>query len=358
MNRGIKVSIIIPIYNTSTYLGKCLESVCNQTLKEIEIICINDGSTDCSIDIINQFAEHDSRILILNRPNRGAGISRNEAISCANGEYLGFVDSDDWIELDMFEQLYYHSKYLDSDLTICEFKIFNNEKGNSIKPDWAILPIDDSFQDRCFTWKDVKDNFFKLHVGPTNKLYKRDFIKRIDAQFGSYKALEDYQFALTCILNASKIAILKKDLYFYRLGVPESLSSNSNSRNPFNYFEVIKFYRDKFKTDSNFKEAESQIISTIINNCLYNLRNIHFSLREEYYNRIKNEIKSLNFESNPYLEKTIIEDAQFIKNEDYIHSKYNNFPTKSEQYPKQQLVIYSRKTLIKKIKYVMNWLTH
>jgi len=358
MDRSIKVSIIIPIYNNSKYLQDCLESVCNQTLNEIEIICINDGSTDSSMDIINEFAENDSRILVLDRPNRGVGISRNEAMSYANGEYIGFVDSDDWVELNMFEELYTHSKQLDSDLTICEFKIVDFDKGNPTKPHWAALPIDDSFQNMCFTWKDIKDDFFKLHVGPINKLHRRDFVKRINAQFGSYRALEDYQFALTCILDARKMAILKKDLYFYRLNVPGSLSSNHNSRNPFNYFEVIKFYRDKFITDSNFKDAEMQIISTIVNNCLLNLRNMPVSLKEEYYYKIQQELKSLQFENNPYIDKTIIENALAIRNEKYVSSEPGELTTDSTEISKQPLINSLIQKLISKFEQAKKRLTH
>lgn len=357
MNHSVKVSIIIPVYNTSRYLQECLDSVCNQTLKEIEIICINDGSTDCSIDIINKSAANDSRIIVLDRPNRGAGISRNEAISYADGEYVGFVDSDDWVELNMFEELYNHSKYLDSDLTICEFKIVDSDKGNPIKPDWAILHIDDSFQNRCFTWKDIKDEFINIHVGPYNKLYRKEFIKSINAQFGSYRAHEDHQFTLTCILNASKITILKKDLYYYRIGIAHSLTSSMNSQNLFYWFELVKFYRDKFLTDPNFIEAELQIISSIIYNFLHNLYTIHQSFREEYFNRIKIELQSLDFENNPYLDKTSIEHAKYIKNENYSYSKYNDLTTGSKRFSKQKIIHYFKKSLITKVEQVKKWLS-
>lgn len=322
MNQSIKVSIIIPNYNTSKYIRECLESACNQTLKEIEIICINDGSTDNSIDIINDFAGKDSRIIVLDRPNRGVGISRNEAMSHANGEYIGFIDSDDWIDLTMFEELYNHSKKMDSDLTLCEFINVDFDKSNPDKPDWAFLHIDDSFQDRCFTWKEIQDACFNITVAPWNKLYKNEMVKRIKAQFGTYKALEDYQFALTCMLNAGKIAIVKKDLIFHRIGVPDSQYARQKSNILFNYFEVIKFYRGKFITDSNFKDAEAHVIATIINNLLNNLNNIHPALKEEYFDRIKTELPTLNFENNPYLDKSIIEDAKFVKSGTFSNSKY------------------------------------
>ena len=357
MNRCIKVSIIIPVYNTSKYLQECIESACNQTLKEIEIICINDGSTDGSLDIINKCAENDSRIMVLNRPNRGVGITRNDALSHANGEYVGFIDSDDWIDLNMYEELYDHAKSLDSDLTICEFINVDFDKSNPNKPDWAILHIDDSFQYRCCTWKDIQDECFNITVAPWNKLYKRDLITRINAQFGTYRALEDYQFALSCMLNASKISFLKKDLIFHRIGVPESQYARQKSNILFNYFEVIKFYRGKFITDSNFKDAELHVIATIINNLLNNLNNIHPGLKEEYFNRIKKELTTLGFENNPYLDKSIIRDALSIKTGNYLDSKYFVMSYDDDGVPKQPLIKELIKNIIRKVKLVKSRLT-
>ena len=206
--------------------------------------------------------------------------------------------------------------------------------------------------------KYVKDEFIKFHVGPINKLYRSEFLKRINAQFGAYRAHEDHQFALTCMLNARKIAILKKDLYFYRRGVSDSLTSSDNSENLFFYFDVIKFYRDKFITDSKFKEAELQIISSIIYNCLTNLENIDFRFKEEYFKRIKNELKSLDFENNPYLDRTSIKNAQFIKSENYLNSKYYNLSNNTKLFSKQPIINYFMQYLYKKYEQVKAWLTH
>ena len=102
-----KVSIIIPFYNTEKYIGKCLETVVNQTLDDIEVICVNDCSTDNSLDVVYDFANKDKRIKVINNPlNMKQGASRNIGIKMATGEYIGFIDSDDWIDLDYFEKLY------------------------------------------------------------------------------------------------------------------------------------------------------------------------------------------------------------------------------------------------------------
>ena len=101
-----KVSVIVPVYNTEKYLEKCLNSLINQTLHDIEVICVNDGSTDNSLNILNQYAQKDNRIKIINQENKMQGAARNAGTQIAAGEYIGFVDSDDWIDLDYFEKLY------------------------------------------------------------------------------------------------------------------------------------------------------------------------------------------------------------------------------------------------------------
>ncbi len=105
-----KVSIIVPVYNTEKYLRKCLISLVNQTLHDIEIICVNDGSTDNSLAVLNEFAKKDARIKVIDKENEGQSAARNLAIQQAQGEFLGFVDSDDWVDLKYFEELYNTAK--------------------------------------------------------------------------------------------------------------------------------------------------------------------------------------------------------------------------------------------------------
>ena len=101
-----KVSVIIPVYNVEKYLRKCLESVVNQTLKDIEIICVNDGSTDSSALILDEYARNDNRIKVYTQENQGQGAARNMALELAQGDYIAFVDSDDWLEVSALEELY------------------------------------------------------------------------------------------------------------------------------------------------------------------------------------------------------------------------------------------------------------
>ena len=132
-----KVSILVPCYNVEKYLPQCLDSIVNQTLKDIEIIAINDGSTDSTLDIIKQYAKKDKRFVIIDKKNEGYGKSMNRGLDAATGEYIGIVESDDWVEPDAFETLYNMAKLNDADIAKADFVFFDNDTGTETKS-WGI----------------------------------------------------------------------------------------------------------------------------------------------------------------------------------------------------------------------------
>ena len=122
----IKISVIIPVFNSEKYLKKCLDTVLLQTLSDIEIICIDDGSTDSSLQILQQYSRKDHRFKIIFQSHEGAGSARNKGLAIAQGEYLSFLDSDDFFEPDMLEQMYNCSKKYNTDIVVCKSRIFDN----------------------------------------------------------------------------------------------------------------------------------------------------------------------------------------------------------------------------------------
>jgi len=216
----VKVSIIIPVYNVGEFLGECLDSVINQTLHDIEIICINDGSTDNSLDILNKYAENDTRINIITKKNEGQGIARNIGIDKAQGEYIGFVDPDDWIDLNMYEEMYNAAVRNDANVVLCnnytikEGKIelwkknftYTLEKDKVIKPYSMVNYMD--YRDRA--------NILRIEHAPWRKLYKTSFLKENDIKFAPYKKAEDQPFAIDVNLS-SPVFYINKPLYYYRI---------------------------------------------------------------------------------------------------------------------------------------------
>lgn len=196
-----KVSVIIPVYNTEKYLRKCLDSVCNQTLSDIEIICVNDCSIDNSLTILKDYALKDNRIKIIDlKENSGAGFARNRGIEQAKGEYLGFVDSDDFIDLDFYEKLY--EKALETDADII--------KGRLIQVGW-----DKPKAETYGNFVQVKRNKLLFIHTPT-AIFKRKFLKQQNVTFPeNLKCAEDSVFEIKVSSQCNKIDLVQEANYFY-----------------------------------------------------------------------------------------------------------------------------------------------
>lgn len=125
MTAPVNISVLVPVYNVEPYLAQCLESICSQTLRELEVVCVDDASTDGSLSILREFAERDPRVKVVQAPeNGGLSRSRNLAMNHAVGEYLFLVDSDDWLETDLLEEMYSRAKALDADKLVCGFRYY------------------------------------------------------------------------------------------------------------------------------------------------------------------------------------------------------------------------------------------
>ena len=181
-----KVSVIMPVYNVAKYLPMCLESIVSQTLTDIEILCVNDGSTDNSLDVLQQFEEKDKRIIIIDKKNEGSGIARNTALERAQGEYVYFVDSDDW--LDNNDVLKKITERADSEnLDILIFGGLscyeNNGKIKKSKGGYSLKNLPNKYKNRVFSSKDIRKDIFKFPSTVWTKLYRREFLIKNNIKF-------------------------------------------------------------------------------------------------------------------------------------------------------------------------------
>lgn len=200
-NNNIKVSVIIPVYNVEKYLRKCLDSVCAQTLEDIEIICVNDCSPDDSIEILKEYASKDNRIKIIDfKENRGVAVARNEAIKIATGEYIGFVDSDDWIDLDFYEKLYKKAKEDNVDLVIGNL-LKNNQGKNSFLHNMA---------NRVKQNKIYFSGLFWLGIYSTKLIRENNLSFTEGLKYG-----EDRLFPILAAYYANKISVVDNAYYYY-----------------------------------------------------------------------------------------------------------------------------------------------
>lgn len=199
----VKVSIIVPVYNTAKYLSMCIESLINQTLKDIEIILINDGSTDESESIIKKYK--DKRIKYIFKKNEGIGKTRNLGIEKTNGEYLAFIDSDDYIEPNFCEVMYNKAIKDECDIVICDYYKDINERLEEVK--FA------SFKDTNL--KENPEIINYINLGPCNKIYKKELFKDKNNRFIENLKYEDAPFVCRLLLSAKKIGKINKCLAHY-----------------------------------------------------------------------------------------------------------------------------------------------
>ena len=220
-----KVSVIIPVYNVEKYLRQCLDSVVNQTLKDIEIICVDDGSTDNSLKILKEYASKDDRFIIIEQKNKGAGAARNKGLEIANGEYLYFLDSDDFVDLSALEKLNTQIKKCDADICVCKnYDFIENE--NSLKEPFWIPDLKYIDGLEIFNKYDISEYLFNFCTIPAyTKLYKRVFIAQNNIKFQEIKSCNDVFFNFYSLACAEKITFIDEYLVTYRQGQSGSITS-------------------------------------------------------------------------------------------------------------------------------------
>jgi len=224
-----KVSVIIPVYNTEKYLKKCLNSIINQTLKDIEIICINDGSTDNSLKILENYAQKDDRIIIQNQKNSGAGSARNKGISLARGECLYFIDSDDFVDITLLEKMYNQITKTNADICLCKRTDYDElrnkyyEITDSLKIN--LLPS------TTFNVIDISDRIFQFcAIGVFSKIFRSTFIKSNNIEFQNLSSCNDVFFYCATLSLANLVTYIDEPLVISVRCRKGSISSKRGSK--------------------------------------------------------------------------------------------------------------------------------
>lgn len=268
-----KVSVIIPIHNAQKHLKECLESVINQTLNDIEIICIDDGSTDNSLKIIKDFAKKDNRIIILTQQNKGAGVARNLGLKKASGEFLAFIDSDDFYDISFLEKMYTKITKTNADVICCEVKTYNEKKRKYKKINNC--PNTDYIQNKdVFSYQDIPLYIFNTFKSWCwNKLFRNEFINKNNITFQELKRTNDLLFTYSAIIQAEKITILKEPLITYRVNQKNNLQS-TNHLHPYDFYKAYRALRQLLIKLELYEETKQSFINMVTNGFLYNIESI------------------------------------------------------------------------------------
>jgi glycosyltransferase involved in cell wall biosynthesis len=270
----VKVSIIIPVYNAEKFLGECIESLLNQTIKECEFIFVNDGSKDQSEKIIRNYLQIDKRIILINQENQGVSSARNKGLVAARGEYIGFVDADDFVKEDMYGALYNAAKLGDFDSVLTDFQ---SERENQFSrhsyPFPKHIPLNKDFiTEKLLPYLLEKEDMNTA----CNKVYKRSIIFNNSIRFPEKMAIgEDGLFNLTFFQKAESFYYINYSGYFYRT-VLGSATRNQSSLDHFN--KVIEIYNRKeleqfadILGEETLKGMKSRKLVKSILSCIYQI---------------------------------------------------------------------------------------
>ena len=251
------ISVIVPIYNTEEYLGKCIESIIGQTYENLEIILINDGSTDRCGDVCKNYKNKDNRIRLVNRSKGGVTSARKCGLTLSNGEYATFVDSDDWIDPDMYENMLQFSYSDDPDIIACgcieEYEHCSKKVLNNILP--GIYK--DAKLRNIYPGMLNNGVFFEWGILPylCNKLFRKEIILKDFLKVNDYIEIgEDVASIYSCILNSATIEILETTPYHYRQ------RDSSATRSLKSRTESIKLLFEKIESDFHCRDAQKEIL--------------------------------------------------------------------------------------------------
>ena len=334
-----KVSVILPIYNVEKYLAKCIESIVNQTLKDIEIICINDCSTDGSENIVKEYIKKDERIkLINNEQNSGIGFTRNIGINCSKGEYISFIDSDDYIENNYLEELYQTAVKYNADIVFTNN--INIVRDNVLKP---------YYHNRIHIWKKkFKNNWregisgFNVNtpekentpeyplVSTVNKIFKKEFIINNNLKFQNFIISEDTEFFYKYLVYTPRIFYNNESKYYYvqrKSSITHSIEKdNKIIEDSLTVFKnIFNFYKEKNASllkDSNYYN---------FNSFLFVFNNYKADNKNEFYKKCHDLMKELDVEIDRNKHAFIAYSCYIMKTYDY----YNAYLEKVESIKKK-----------------------
>lgn len=263
MTRSPLVSIIMPVHNTERYLEQCLDSVLNQSLKDIEVICIDDSSSDSSRSILDAIAAKDSRVTILTQDHKGAGAARNLGMQHAKGAYYSILDSDDFFELNMLAEAVTKAQKTDADIVVYGAWLYDEVRDSNRQAHW-ILQTDLLPQAEVFSAEELAPYLFNVFGNYTwNKLFKADFIKKNNITFQEISRTNDLLFTCSALAKASRISTIDRCLAHYRVTNSTSLQT-TNDRDPISFVHAFQALYEFLETNSLIQKFEASYLNHFV----------------------------------------------------------------------------------------------
>ena len=303
-----KISVLIPIYNSEKYIEECIKSVINQTYRNIEIICINDGSTDSTKNILENLQKIDNRIKIINKKNTGYGNSLNLGIKNAKGEYIAIIESDDFIKDTMFDKLIKIIKEQNCDIIKANFY-----KKNSKTKKYSSKYFTNSIQNI-----EIFPQMLLIQPSVWSAIYKKDFLTKNNIKFSKTKnaSYQDISFHFITMFLAKKIFLLDETLYYYRINNPKSSINSSNK--PFQIFKEFKRINEFLKNIKTDKKQEEIKNIFEFKTMLWNFNRVQNKYNKILLKKMKKYSANWNF-------KNLIKNKNLARKEKFYLKLFLNY---------------------------------
>lgn len=268
-----KISVIIPVYNAEKYLEKCLDSILQQTFREIEVICVDDGSQDASKQILRRYASQDARVIVVEQKNMYAGVARNRGMELAKGKYLIFLDADDFFHPDMLRRAYACSEQYRADITIFNVKCFSDQTKITFKGKWLynkdLIP-----QKQPFSMHDIYSQIFQITTAsPWNKLFNREFIQREQILFQGTRSTNDVYFVNLALALAERIVTIDRSLLYYRVDTKNNLQ-NTQEQSPLDFYTACRALKKSLEQRKAFQNVEQSFVNFALSCTMNALRKV------------------------------------------------------------------------------------
>ncbi|MEG0180321.1 MAG: glycosyltransferase [Romboutsia sp.] len=324
------ISVIVPVYNVEKHLKKSIESLINQTMKDIEIILVNDGSNDDSLQICKEYQKLDSRIIVINKVNGGVSSARNAGLKIASGEFIGFIDPDDWIEKDMYKNMYQKIVDTYSDVSICNYTIDSKNRSEAIKLDIKkeILNKSDIIKDvisGLIGPKNLNSNTKVIMGSVWRLLIKKELINRYNILFiEGIPFMEDLIFSINIFLKSKRIVIDTNTYYHYIIHQFSAVNGYRDNISDINN-EVISKIEELLKKENIYESMKGRLDTRYVNSIISSIINeVHMQSPKVQLERIKtigNLCKDKRLVS--ILEELDVKDCTFRKKISLIAIKYH-----------------------------------
>ncbi len=294
-----QVSVIVPVYNIEGCLRACLDSILNQTLADFEVICVDDGSTDGSPAILAEYAAKDSRMRVLPQKNGGPGLARNAGLGAAQGDYVIFLDSDDWFEPGLLRRMTDAAVEAQADVAICRGVEFDTGTGREMPSEWMLKS--QYLPGPVFSPQEVAGHLFQFTYGmPWDKLYRRAFLLDSGVRYPPLRNSEDLAFVYPTLLCARRIVVMEDVLIHHRINRTASVSNSrcAQPEAPYQAFQIVKDFLEERGLMDRYRRS---FLNWAMEFLVWHISNMpQREIQKRYFHVLRTQwLPALRFEEHP-----------------------------------------------------------